>query len=339
MLIRVLLVLTIALVLLPAQAPPADRVDSDGTAHITRVIPVPATVSPEARKLLSRPIPPPRRTLAERRAATDTFRIGRADQARQLYPVKIEPLTIAGVRTDVITPLSIPTGKRNRVLINVHGGGFVIDSGSLVEGIPVANLTQTKVISVYYRLAPEHPFPAAVEDTVAVYRELLKSYRPQHIGLFGTSAGAILTAEVAVRLKQLGVPLPAALGVFSGTADLGRSGDSELLYTLAGFGGMPRAAREEHANPYVGTHNVKDPVLSPIYADLKGFPPTLLVTSTRDILLSGTTILHRALLAAGVDAELVVFEALPHAFWYNYELPETREALGLMARFFNRRLG
>jgi monoterpene epsilon-lactone hydrolase len=336
---RVLLVLTIALMVLLAQTLPGDRIDADGTAHITRVIPLPSTVSPEARKLLSRPIPRPRATLAERRAATDTFRVGRAEQARQLYPVKIEPLTIAGVRTDVITPLSIPAGKRNRVLINVHGGGFVTDSGSLVEGIPIANLTQTKVVSVYYRLAPEHPFPAAVEDTVAVYRELLKTYKPQHIGLFGTSAGAILTAEVAVRLRQLGLPLPAALGVFSGTGDLGRTGESEALFTLAGFGGAPHASRQQGPSPYLGPHDRKDPVASPIYADLKGFPPTLLVTSTRDILLSGTTILHRALLGAGVDAELVVFEALPHAFWYNYELPETKEALAIMAGFFNRRLG
>ncbi len=194
------------------------------------------------------------------------------------------------------------------------------------------------MVSVYYRLAPEHPFPAAVEDTVAVYRELLKNHRPKHIGLFGTSAGAILTAETAVRLRQLGLPLPGALGVFSGTGDLGRSGESERLFTLTGFGGTPRAAREQHANPYIGKTDLKDPVLCPLYADLKGFPPTLLVTSTRDLLLSGTTTLDRALLKAGVDAQLVVFEALPHAFWYNYDLPETKEALGIMAGFFDRTL-
>ena len=94
-----------------------------------------------------------------------------------------------------------------------------------------------------------------------------------------------------------------------------------------------------HASAYVGNTDPKDPVLSPLYADLHGFPPTLFVTSTRDLLLSGTTILHRAFLRAGVEAQLVVFEALPHAFWYDYHLPETKEALDLMAKFFSEKVG
>jgi epsilon-lactone hydrolase len=89
---------------------------------------------------------------------------------------------------------------------------------------------------------------------------------------------------------------------------------------------------------YVGKTDRKDPVLSPLFADLHGMPPTLLVTSTRDLLLSGTTILHRALLGTGNDAQLVVFEALPHAFWYHFQFPETREALELMAKFFDEKV-
>jgi len=326
-----------------AAAPQTDTctVDADGTAHITRVIPVPKTISPEAQKFISRPAPSgPEPTLAERRAFTDKFRIGRSEEARKLYPVEIKEETLGGVRCDVIKPLNIPAAKRDRALINVHGGGFDSDSGSLVEGIPIAYLTATTVVSVYYRLAPEYPFPAAVDDTVAVFRELLKTYKPGKIGLFGTSAGAILTAEVAVRLRRDGLPLPGVLGIFSGTGDMGRSGDSQALYTIWGFGGsLAPPPKTSHASPYIGSTDPKDPVLSPIYADLKGFPPTLLVTSTRDLLLSGTTDLHRAFLRAGVDAELVVFEALPHAFWYDYHLPESKEALDIMARFFDKKLG
>jgi len=313
-------------------------IDASGAAHITRVIPLPQTVSPEARKMLARQPGPEPKSLAGNRARTDAFRTRRSAEARKLFPVRVAEKTIGGVRTDVITPLSIPEAKRNRVLINVHGGGFITDSGSLVEGIPIANLTQTTVVSVYYRLAPEHPFPAAVDDTVAVYRALLKTHKPSEMALFGTSAGAILTPETAVKLRQLGLPLPAALGVFSGTGDLSQPGDSRAIFTLSGFAG-PQPQTGEHASPYVGKTNPRDPVLSPLYADLKGFPPTLFVTSTRDILLSGTTILHRAFLRAGVNAELVVFEALPHAFWYDYNLPETREALGIMARFFDHYVG
>ncbi len=168
----------------------------------------------------------------------------------------------------------------------------------------------------------------------------MKTYKPEKIGLFGTSAGAILTAEVAVRLRRDGLPLPGVLGIFSGTGDMSQSGDSQALYTVRGFGGNLRPpAKTPLLSHYVGATNPRDPVLSPIYSDLKGFPPTLFITSTRDLLLSGTTDLHRAFLRAGVDAELVVFEALPHAFWYDYQLPETKEALGIMARFFDMKLG
>ena len=327
----------------PAAIPQSDTctVDADGTAHITRVVPVPQTISPEAQKFISRPAPSgPEPTLAERRASTDKFRIHRAEEARELYPVEIKEETIGGVRCDVIKPLNIPAAKQDRVLINVHGGGFNSDSGSLVEGIPIAYLTGTTVVSVYYRLAPEYPFPAAVDDTVAVFRELLKIHKPAKIGLFGTSAGAILTAEVAVRLRHDGLPLPGVLGIFSGTGDMGRAGDSQALYSVRGFGGLLQPpSKTPHSSDYIGAADPKDPVLSPVFADLKGFPPTLLVTSTRDLLLSGTADLHRAFLRAGVDAELVVFDALPHAFWYDYHLPETKEALDIMARFFDKKLG
>ena len=227
------------------------------------------------------------------------------------------------------------------MLINLHGGGFNSDSGSLIEGVPIANLAKIKVVSVYYRLAPENPFPAAVDDVVAVYKELLKTYKPKNIGIFGTSAGAILTAEVTIRLKQLGLPLPAALGIFSGHADFGQVGDSWQLFTLDGFPGNLQPTYPDHLpdDAYVGKTNRQDPVLSPIFADLHGMPPTLLVTSTRDILLSGTSIFQRALLRNGNNAQLVVFEALPHAFWYHFQLPETKEALELMAKFFDEKLG
>jgi epsilon-lactone hydrolase len=254
--------------------------------------------------------------------------------------VKIEETTMAGVRTDIITPLQMPEANRGRVLINLHGGGFNSDSGSLIEGDPIANLAKTKVVSVYYRLAPENPFPAAVDDVVAVYKELLKSYKPQSIGIFGTSAGAILTAEVAVKLKQLGMPLPAALGIFSGLADFSRAGDSWQLFTLNGLPGelQPTYENHPHDHEYAGNTDPRDPVLSPLFADLHGMPPSLLVTSTRDILLSSTTIFHRALLQAGDDSQLVVFEALPHAFWYHFQLPETKEALELMAKFLDEKV-
>ncbi|MGB2668859.1 MAG: alpha/beta hydrolase [Candidatus Acidiferrum sp.] len=328
-----------------AHSPDGDSAtfDPDGTAHITRIIPMPSTISPEAQKwldsLAQRKYAP--ESLAERRIATDKWRAEDSAEARRLFPVNVEEKTIGGVRTDVITPLDVPAANRERVLINLHGGGFNSDSGSLIEGIPISNLAKIQVISVYYRLAPENPFPAAVDDVVAVYKELLKDHKPQNIGIFGTSAGGILTAEVAVKLKQSGLPLPGALGLFSILADFSRPSDSQNLFALNGLPGIlsPADPNKPIGREYAPNSDPRDPVLSPLFADLHGMPPCLLVTSTRDILLSNTSIFHRALLQAGVDARLVVYEALPHAFWYHFQFPETQETLELMAKFFGDKLG
>jgi monoterpene epsilon-lactone hydrolase len=314
--------------------------DSQGTAHITRVVPVPTTISPEAQGMLRRPAEPEAKTLEERRRRMDEGQARGAKAWLAAYPVKLSMSKIAGVPVRDVLPLDAKPMHPDRVLIDLHGGGFNADSGSLVESIPMANLTHTRVVAVLYRLAPEHPFPAAVDDAIAVYRELLKSYKPGHIGLYGTSAGAGLTAEVAVRMKQLGLPLPGALGIFSGLGDLSQSGDSHALFTGNGLKGeLPLPVAGPRDKTYIGSANPKDPVLSPMYADLHGMPPTLFITSGRDMQLSGTTTLHRAYLRAGVDARLVVFEGLPHAFWYDASLPESKEACGLMADFFTRELG
>jgi monoterpene epsilon-lactone hydrolase len=329
----------------PAVGQDAATFDADGTAHITRVVPMPSTVSPETQKwlasLTAKSNAP--QTLAQRRAGTDEWRKRQSAEARRLFPVNVEEKMIGGVRTDVITPVLVETRKANpeKVLINLHGGGFNSDSGSLIEGVPICNLAKMKVVSVYYRLAPESPFPAAVEDVVAVYTELIKTYKPLNVGIFGTSAGATLTAEVAARLKRAGMPLPGALGMFSVHPDYTRPTDSQELFALDGLSGRiePRDPQRPPVDAYAGDTDRQDPVLSPLFADLKGWPPSLLVTSTRDLLLSDTAMFHRALLRAGDDAQLVVFEALPHAFWYHYQLPETREALDLMAKFFEDKVG
>ena len=232
----------------------------------------------------------------------------------------------------------------DHVLICLHGGGFNSDSGSYTESVPIANLTRTRVVSVLYRLAPEHPYPAALEDAVSVYQELLKTYKPANIGIYGTSAGAILTAEVGVRLKQLNLPEPGALGVFSGLGDMTAAGDSAALFTLEGYSGHldPPAPNPDHHSidpEYTAGSDPHDPVLSPDYSDLQGLPPTLFITSTRDILLSGTADMQRAWARDGVPNQLVVFDGLPHAFWNDVSLPESREAYATMARFFNEHLG
>lgn len=327
-----------------AQQTTADssRIGADGTAYVTRVVPVPKTVSPEAQVMLGRVVSDADvpQTLQQRRDGTDKWQNGAGEASKKIYPANVTEATIAGVPVRVVTPPAIAQDKRDRVLINLHGGGFNSDSGSLTETIPIASLSGVKVIAVLYRLAPEHPFPAALEDAIAVYKELLKTYKPSHIGIYGTSAGALLTAEVTVKLKQLGLPMPGVTGIFSAEGDLSQPGDSVSFFNLKGLSGhLDPPVPGEVDHDYLGNTDPRDPIVSPFYADLHGLPPTLFVTSGRDLLLSGTTILHRAYLRAGVDARLVVFEALPHAFWNNPGLPECREANELMAKFLGEGVG
>jgi len=327
-----------------ADAPTRDTsyIDAEGTAHVTRVVPVPQTISPEAQKAVGRAEPDagPPQSLADRRKGTDAYTARARVQWTKICPNTLVDTTMAGVPVHVVTPDDLTDANKDKVLLNLHGGGFNSDSGSYTESIPIASYARMKVVAVLYRLAPESPFPAAVDDSVAVYKELLKTYKPYHIVIYGTSAGAILTAEVAAKLKQLGLPQPAALGIFSGMGDFARAGDSQSMYALRGLAGHldpPQAGT--HDSEYATTTDEKDPILSPTYGDLHGLPPTLFITSGRDLLLSGTINLHRAYLNAGVDARLVVFDALPHAFWYDPNLPEAQEANHMMADFFVKELG
>ena len=324
------------------------RFEDDGSVRLDeRTIPVPTTISLEARQALidSAKRPPTTAGLADRRAEIDATMQTVNAWAAQLYPVTIGEVSIGGVRCHRITPGTpdAPVEPTHNVLINLHAGGFVVGSGALGEAIPIASLTGTTVLAVDYRLAPEHPYPAAVDDVIAVYRVVLEHHAAHEIGIYGTSAGAFLAAQVIVRLREEGLPIPACAGMFSGGGDLTDLGDSASIFHLDGFAGERIHPFDHPANinrAYLqGVEDPRQPLVAPLFADLDGFPPTLLVTSTRDAVLSATALMHRALRRARVPADLIVFEALPHGFWYNLGLPETREALAAMADFFTTHLG
>jgi acetyl esterase/lipase len=219
--------------------------------------------------------------------------------------------------------------------MNLHGGGFAVDAGALTENIPIAAISGIEVVAVRYRLAPENPYPAAVNDALAVYKALLADHDPRDIGVYGTSAGAVISPQLMMRLKAEGLPLPGALGVFSGEADLVGVADSLRVFARTAEAELLIRCKQD----YVGKADPYDPLVSPIRGDLSGFPTTLCVSSGRDVLLSGTVNLCRALTAAGVPAELVVYDALPHAFWANILAPESDEAFQLMSSFFTTQLG
>jgi acetyl esterase/lipase len=330
-----------------AQENPASKItanhavtEADGTVRMQRVIPLPQGLSPEAKAWLSRPLATDAnvpQTIEQRRAGLDASQARHRDELLKMFPVTVKDSTVAGVPVREVTPTTLR--HKDRVLICLHGGGFNADSGSYSESIPVAGLTGVRVVSVLYRLAPEHPFPAGVDDVIAVYKELLKAYKPRNIGIFGSSAGAGLTVQAAVRMKQLNLPMPAALGPFSAPASMADGGDSRSLYNTDGLRGYVPIQDGVLDAEYVGQTDPREPVLSPLYADLHNMPPTLFITSERDLLLSATSSLSRAFLKAGNQSQLIVFEGLPHCFWNNNTLPESHEAWGYMANFFDRELG
>jgi len=250
------------------------------------------------------------------------------------HRVAMQDSFIAGIPVRVFTPARVPLQSRSSVLLNLHGGGFTVDAGSVTENAPIAAYTGLRVVAVRYRLSPEHTFPAAVDDAEAVYRALLAEHTADRIGLYGTSAGACLCAQLLVRLRENAEPLPRAFGFFTGTADLSRSGDSEFFFRPIG----DPTLIEEQFSAYLKDSDRLSPRVSPIFSNLEGFPPTLCIAGTRDFMLSQTSIFHRALLGAGVDARLLVFEAMPHAHWIYLDLPESDQAFRAMAGFFRSHL-
>ncbi|WFC44005.1 alpha/beta hydrolase fold domain-containing protein [Pseudoxanthomonas sp. SE1] len=263
---------------------------------------------------------------------------------RARYPVTLSTDTVAGVDVDIVEPADgIAPANRNRVLIALHGGAFLWGehSGALVEAIPVAALGGVRVVGVDYRQGPEHVFPAATDDVVAVYKALMQRHPAANIGIYGCSAGGMLTGQVVARLVRDAIPLPGAIGTFCGSvAALG--GDSAYVGPLLSgdpIGNGPVSIVERL--PYFKGARADDPMVVPANdpALLARFPPTLLLSGTRDFAMSSVLQSHRLLTRAGVQADLHVWDGMWHAFFSDPELPESQEAYAVTAAFFDRHLG
>ena len=336
----------------------SEAVDPDGTLHISELsVPLSSFLSPAARSymlhlLRDKPFsggPNPAQDIKGYRARQDEIMNWFLKPIRDRYPVNVEHKTIAGIYTDVVTPKGgVAPKNMNRVLLNVHGGGFISGArtAALVEAIPVASVEGIKVITIDYRMGPEYKFPAASEDVAAVYREVLKEYSPQHIGLYGCSAGGMLAAMSIAWFQKNHLPNPAAIGVLCASIGELAGGDASFIAgplngfaTPAGRAGSEGPAQFRPA--YLSNVDPKNPLAYPINSPelVAKFPPTLLVTSTRGMEYSSAINSHNALVRAGVDAELHVWDGLPHAFWYNSDLPESREVYDVIARFFDRHFG
>lgn len=332
------------------EVPAPGTVDAEGNVHLkSRVVPLPKLISPQAQQAM-------REAYAMSQASSTTplgetaeealkQAIARVDTAYEMIASQVlasaaatvERAEMAGVTVYVGKAHVIPQARRQRAVMYIHGGGFVfLAGGRYAESLAaeMAALCSCTVYSVNYRTPPAHPFPAALDDVMAVYRELLKSYQPGDIALAGESAGGNIAAALTLKIRDSGLPLPGMLILKTPAVDLTDSGDSmvtnigldaRLSDSSAGFGLL-----------YANGHDLRDPYLSPVFGDFsKGYPPTFVQAGLRDLLLSGAVMLHRAIRRDGGEAELHVWEGMSHGPFrlVNSTVPEDLELDAEIKRF------
>lgn len=337
---------------LPQDAPAAAAANAQpGPRRVPpRVIPVPGDVSKQLREFIRMPYPPgvlspPPKTPQEWGALNKRFETEwtapLADLRKQLK-VTVEPTNIAGVKAWLVTPRDLRPENAHRMLVHVHGGGYVFGGGEAAtnEAIMMAGIGGYRVISIDYRMPPDFPFPAALDDALTVWQSLAQTINPKNMAVFGSSSGGGLALAMVLRAKDEGLALPAAVGAGTPWSDLDKIGDSYFTNeyvdnTLVTWDGWLGGAARLYANG----HDLKNPYLSPVYGNFAKFPPTILTTGTRDLFLSNAVRVHRALRRAGAEADLNVYEGMSHAQYAGPGMPEAREVFNDMARFFDARLG
>jgi acetyl esterase/lipase len=317
-----------------------------GTLNLNRAIPVPRSVSEHAQQVIAAGCA----SVAERLATPATYpslddvagwkaRIGMMDDAvttlfaarAQAVGAEVEVLTIEGIRVYAITPPGVDIYDGAPILLDVHGGALIAGGGEACRmmGTLAAVRAGLRTWSVDYRMPPDHPYPTPLDDCLAVYRALLERTPAEKIVVDGASAGGNLAAAMLLRARDEGLPMPAALVLISPEVDLTESGDT--FSTNRGVDYVIVQGVPDLIALYAQGHDLTDPHLSPVFGDFDGFPPTFLQSGTRDILLSNTVRLHRRLRAAGVDAELHVWEAMPHGGFFG--APEDAEVVAEVRRF------
>ncbi|MGS2644660.1 alpha/beta hydrolase fold domain-containing protein [Streptosporangium sp. LJ11] len=306
-------------------------------------LPIPAHLSKAAREFLTQPPPTQAPSLPEREDTdgwlrlverTDGYiRAWLADRALP-SPVAAQDTQVAGVHTYVLRAEGDTATDKGPIYLDIHGGALLYGGGDLCAHSCAETALNTGMTtwSIDYRMPPLHLYPAALDDCLAVYQALLKVRDPADVFVGGASAGGNLAAALLVRAKDEGLPMPAALVLRTPEVDLTESGDS--FHTNAGIDNVLSSLREVN-ELYANGYDLSHPYLSPLFADLSGFPPTFLQSGTRDLFLSNTVRMHRKLLWAGVEAELHVFEAMPHG-GFGGTSPEDAELAAAVRDFLDR---
>ncbi|MDB5986335.1 MAG: esterase [Nevskia sp.] len=311
----------------------------EGLIVPARRIPVPKSISLAAQEFLAAAVPRTENIqwTPETIAMIDRLLAERCAALPQLFPADITTRQLSAASLYEITSKAVPKINAARAMLYFHGGAFVVGGGLLAAhmALPVAAMASCKVYSSDYRMPPQHPFPAALDDALEAYRYVLERFKPENVAVYGGSAGGGLAAALILKARDSGLPLPGAAVLFTPEADLTESGDT--FETNAVIDVVLQQRLTDSIALYADGADLKNPYLSPVFGDFsKGFPPTILISGTRDLFLSNTVILHRALRRAGITAELHVFEAMPHGGFGG--APEDAECLAEQIRFIGEHL-
>ena len=257
-------------------------------------------------------------------------------------PVSVERDEVDGVNVYHVVPDEVEPIHEDHLFVHVHGGAYILNGGlaSVAEALAIVLGTRMRALSIDYRMPPRHPFPAPVDDAVSVYQHLLMQRPARSMGMGGSSAGGGITLSAVQRLIETGVDVPGAL--FIGTPGSDLSGTGDTFHSNEGVDrNIPtyRGIIEAAVRLYAGDLDLTDPRISPIYGEFDGFPPTLLVSGTRDLFLSNTVRTHTKLRQAGAKADLLVYEGVSHAdYLAESNVPESQHFLAELDRFFARHL-
>ena len=286
------------------------------------------------------PIPKDPKTVATMRTVVDAMFEKSLPTVQSLYPVETSRDTIAGVEVIRVRPKGGVKGRnRTRILLNLHGGSFMVGwpSVALLDAIPIAALSGIEVVTIHYRLYPEAVHPAALEDLTAVYREILKTHKARNVGIFGGSAGGVITLQSVPWFKKQGLPIPGAIAPLSCGFQTA-VGDSAIWNFSGGFS-RPGTTMISTGG-YLGAHDRRDWVPETSPEALAYYPPTLWLAGTRAPEMSGAITGHASMLKRGVESELYMIEGGWHTSYSTApETPESQDAMRYIAQWFDKRLG
>ncbi len=324
---------------------------SSGLRLPARMLPFPSSISSQARATLERLVDPDGMPInamhrmpepedldgwCRIKSAVDAQYGGSMKDMTGTVRASVETARIGDAFVYIATPETATT--TTGVYLDLHGGAVVFGGGDAcrIGAQMQADLHGVRCYGVDYRTPPEHPYPAALDDTLAAYAHVLERHEPSNVVIGGRSAGGNLAVAVLLRAREEGLPMPAGLVLLSPEIDLTESGDSFEVNRLVDVM-LPLSLRSANLL-YANGADLSHPYLSPLFGDLTGLPPTLLQSGTRDLFLSNTVRMHRALRKAGVSAELHVFEAMPHGGFLG-GTPEDLDLSSELVRFVQACLG